>query len=155
MSGESIKVSEAGADIFLNNSRVLLICLVLSLVYGFGALFVLTWNASVGGVFIGNLIKQKMVSPTTTGAFFHFQATSAGLLSYLPHGLLEMGAYFIAALAGGIISRAIVHHDYRSSSFRVIVLDASYLLLISVVVLLIAAIVEVVFTPYIVSFFAI
>ena len=45
--------------IIINNLKVLFFCLVFSLLYGTGAIFILTWNASVIAAAIGNLIKKQ------------------------------------------------------------------------------------------------
>ena len=52
--GFSIQVFEVFSKIFFNNLRVLVFCLIFAFLYGFGAIFVLTWNASVIGTAIGN-----------------------------------------------------------------------------------------------------
>jgi uncharacterized membrane protein SpoIIM required for sporulation len=65
----------------------------------------------------------------------------------LIHGLPEMLAFFIAGLAGGIISTAIVRHDFGSKKFERVLLDVSTLILIAIGILLVASIMEVFLTP--------
>jgi len=72
---------------------------------------------------------------------------SFSFLRYIIHGIPEMIAYFIAGIAGGIISVAVIRHDFRSSNFKKIVLDSIDLVLIAVIVLLLAALIEVFITP--------
>lgn len=72
---------------------------------------------------------------------------SIGLLRYSLHGVPEILAYFIGGLAGGIISIAVIRHDFGTKKFERILLDSSDLLITAVVVLLIAAIIEVFITP--------
>jgi uncharacterized membrane protein SpoIIM required for sporulation len=151
--GYSINMLKPMLNIFLNNIKVLVVCIILSFIYGSGALFVLTWNASIGGVFIGNFIRQNIARLSTNPTIItYFQAASIGLLRYLPHGVLEMGAYFVAALAGGIISSAVIKHEFASHKFEKILFDASDLILVAVGILLLAAIVEVTITPTAVNF---
>jgi len=77
----------------------------------------------------------------------YFSSYSLGLLRYLTHGWLEILAYFIAALAGGIISVAIARHSFASASFRRVVSDSVDLIALSVGTLFMAAVVEVFVTP--------
>ena len=63
---------------------------------------------------------------------------------YMFHGILEITAYFIMALAGGILSMAIIKKDMGSDNVVTDVLD---LVLISLGFLLIAGIAEVYIAP--------
>jgi uncharacterized membrane protein SpoIIM required for sporulation len=137
--------------IFLNNVKVLIFCILFSFLYGSGAIFILTWNASVIGAAAGNFIRTHLESVakatglTSVGTYFH--ATSLSILRYAIHGVPEILAYFIAALAGGILSVAIIRHEYSTARFEKILLDASDLILISIFVLFVAAMIEVYITP--------
>ena len=68
-------------------------------------------------------------------------------MRYAIHGIPEILGYFIAGLAGGIISTAAIRHDFGSKNYMKIILDSSLLLFISVVVIVIAAYLEVYTTP--------
>jgi len=70
-----------------------------------------------------------------------------GLLRYMIHGIPEIGAYFMVALSGGIVSVAIINHDIQSEKFWVILQDALNMVILAVVVLFIAALMEVFITP--------
>lgn len=137
--------------IFLNNIKVLAFCIILSLFYGAGSIFILTWNASVISTAIGTFIRERISSYanelgySTIANYFH--VISLGLLRYALHGIPEILAYFVASLAGGIISVAIIRHGIRTKRFEKIFLDASYLILISIALLIIAAFLEVYITP--------
>jgi uncharacterized membrane protein SpoIIM required for sporulation len=137
--------------IFLNNVKVLIFCILFSFLYGSGAIFILTWNASVIGAAAGNLIRTHMASAAAAtgfskaGAYLH--ASSLSVLRYAIHGIPEIAAYFIAGLAGGILSVAIIRHDFGTTNFEKILLDASDLILIAIFVLFVAAILEVFVTP--------
>jgi len=63
------------------------------------------------------------------------------------HGFPEIAAYFIAALAGGIISVAIIRKDLRGERMWSIFQDALILIIISVVILVVAGLMEVYLTP--------
>ncbi len=64
------------------------------------------------------------------------------------HGIPEIAAYFIAALAGGIVSVAVIKHEVRSEKFWSVLQDSLNLIIIAVVILFLAAGMEVFITPY-------
>jgi len=144
ITGQGINQFNLFSKIFLNNIKVLIFCLIFAFIYGFGAIFILTWNASVIGTAIGNFIRSNI---STTHLTHYFQITSLGILRYMVHGIPEILAYFIAGLSAGIISIAIIKHDFRSEKFQHVLLDSADLLLLSLVILLIAALLETFVTP--------
>lgn len=141
--------------IFFNNIKVLLFCVLFSFLYGAGAIFILMWNASVIGTAIGNFIRTNIASIAAqvggAGAGSYFQVVAVGLFKYIVHGVPEILAYFVGALAGGIISIAIINHDVSTRKFEHVLLDAADLMMLSIVITLIAALLEVYVTPIIFS----
>ena len=137
--GNFINVAGDVFDIFFANLKLLLVALLFSFLFGFGAIFILTWNASVIAVAIGLFIKGF------GGAYF--PALAWGLARYLTHGIPEIFAYFMAGLGGGIISIAIIRHHYKSHKFKHILADSLDLIIGSVIVLFLAAMIEVFITP--------
>jgi len=141
------------SKIFFNNVKVLIFAILFSFVFGAGAIFVLAWNASVIGTAIGNFIRgnlalySELIGLDKAAKYFH--VISVGLLKYIIHGVPEILGYFVGALAGGIISVAIIKHDFGSSKFEHIVLDTADLLFISIGLLFLAAVLEVWVTPMI------
>ncbi|NQU98389.1 stage II sporulation protein M [Candidatus Woesearchaeota archaeon] len=137
--------------IFLNNIKVLIFCVLFSFLYGSGAIFILTWNASVIGAAIGNFIRSNLAYYSSLVGFEktaqYFQIISIGLLKYIIHGIPEILAYFVAGLAGGIISVAIIRHDFGTRKFEHILLDSADLILLSIFLLFIAGLLEVWVTP--------
>ena len=123
--------------ILANNLKVLAFVTIFSFIYGAGAIFILNWNASVLGAALGNVIREEM---SRIGIE---QAIPLALGRYMVHGTLEMIAYFLGAIAGGIISAAVVRHDYRSSKFKEVVLDSLDTLVLASITLIIAAVLEV------------
>jgi len=121
-------------DIFFNNLYVLLFSLMFSFIFGTGAIFILSWNASVIAVAISSLAKAK----NFVIAFIH----------YMLHGLPEISSYFIGGLAGGIISTAMIKHEYRNKEFWIVLQDSIDLILIAILLLILAAIIEVVISPF-------
>ncbi len=134
------------SKIFLNNMKVLIFCIVFSLFYGAGAIFILVWNGSVIATAMGNFIREQLSTYAGAVGFTHAAAYlhtfSLSLARYSIHGIPEITAYFVASLAGGIISVAVIRHDFRTKKFEKIMFDASNLLLIAIATLLGAALLE-------------
>jgi stage II sporulation protein M len=122
-------------SIFSNNIYVLLFTIIFSLIFGAGAIFILAWNATVISAAIGIFIKSNIAS------------LPLGIMRYMIHGLPEIAAYFISALAGGILSVAVIRHDFKSDRFWSIMEDVLTLIILSLVILFIAALIEVFITP--------
>lgn len=139
--------------IFLNNVRVLVFCILFSFLYGSGAIFILSWNASVIGAAMGNTVRTGLAEVTASlGAptlSHYFSIGAYGLLRYVIHGVPEIFAYFMAGLAGGIISIAAIRHDFGTRKFEHVLLDSADLLLLALVVTFLAGVLEVWVTPLI------
>jgi uncharacterized membrane protein SpoIIM required for sporulation len=139
--------------IFFNNVKVLIFCILFSFLFGSGAIFILTWNASVIGTAIGNWTRTQIAVISATEGLTkvagYFKTISLGLFMYAIHGIPEILAYFTAGLAGGIISIAVIRHDFGTRKFEHIVLDAADLILLSLGVLVVAALLEVYVTPFV------
>jgi len=140
ITGNAVNPTKAFTVLLGHNMKVLFFCILFAFLYGFGAIFLLTWNASVMGAAIGDSIRS-----TVSSGFF--TSISATLLKYLTHGIPEMIAYFTAGLAGGIISIAIINHDIKSDKFKHIVFDSLDLIVLSIIILTAAAVIEVFITP--------
>lgn len=141
--------------ILANNVKVLLFSVLFSFFYGAGAIFILAWNSSVIATAIGAFMRKNITTYATTIGFTkvagYFHIFSFSILRYLTHGIFELLAYFIGALAGGMISIAVIRHDAGSDKFKRVMKDAFTLFLVAVMVLILAAYIEVFITP---SFFA-
>ena len=137
--------------IFFNNLKVLIFCILFSFLYGAGAIFILTWNASVIGTAIGNFIRANLSSVASNSGFTkvaaYFQIFSIGFIRYSIHGIPEIIAYLTAGLAGSIISVAVINHNFQTNKFGKIMLDSSTLILVSLFLLVFSAILEVYITP--------
>ncbi len=121
--------------IFTNNIYVLIFTLVFSIIFGAGAIFVLAWNASVIAAAVGIYSRASL-----SNLFL-------GIARYMIHGIPEIAAYFIGAMAGGIVSVAIIRHDTRTEKFWTILQDALNLIILAVIILFIAALIEIFITP--------
>tara|TARA_Y100000310_G_C20562628_1_gene753812 strand:+ start:387 stop:1241 length:855 start_codon:yes stop_codon:yes gene_type:complete len=121
--------------IFSNNIYVLIFTILFSLAFGAGAIFILTWNATVIAAAIGIFAQQDISN------------LPWGILRYLVHGIPELSAYFVGALAGGIISVAVIRKDLHNGRQWGILQDSLILILIAIVILLISALMEVYLIP--------
>ncbi|VVB52515.1 Stage II sporulation protein M [uncultured archaeon] len=123
-----------GGDVFrlivVNNLRITLICVLLSLVYGCGAVFILNYNASIAGVMYGSSLRAL---------FWGASKLYPNILMYLPHTTIEIFAYLLAAVSGSIISKATMGHPGGRILFR----DGFVLLVLSIVLIVFAAAIEV------------
>jgi len=124
-------------NMILNNMLVFVVCFVLSLIYGAGAVLFLTWNASVWGVVFAYYAKQAAGS--ADGLFREFTCLMSGVL---PHMTTEALAYIFAAFVGGIVSKAVLREKLFSPQFYHIVTDAMILLVIGLILVFIAGIIE-------------
>lgn len=151
VSGNAISSNDILFRIFFNNLKVLIFSVLFSFIYGAGAIFVLTWNATVIAAAIGNTIRTNLPSLIALAGVAKgaktFQIVSYSFLKYAIHGIPEILAYFYAALAGGIISVAIIKKHFSTERSSMILLDIGEILLIAMGFLVIGAIFEVYLTP--------
>ncbi len=149
--GCATETEGAFTRILLNNFKVATFTLIFAFFYGAGAIFILAWNAAIVGVAIGILFRNTV--STIIGGFgltsvaSYFGIYSASVMRFMTHGVFEILAYFMVALAGGIISIAIAKHDFSDPQFRKILIDAVDLTALGFGTLLFAAIIEVYITP--------
>src|SRR3989339_1144439 len=125
-------------DLLSNNFMVLIACFILALLTGDGAIFLITWNASVWGTIFGFTAK--------TAAEFSGQSPIAvfGLvmLVVFPHMMLEAISYFLAAISGSVISKDVLLEEFASERFMEVFGFNLYLLLFGLVFLVLGALVE-------------
>ncbi|MCD4666276.1 stage II sporulation protein M [archaeon] len=129
-------------QIFTNNLKVLLFCVFFAFFFGAGAIFILTWNATVIGAAAGGFVRSRV-----TDSISYLHLFPVAIMRYMTHGVFEILAYFTAGLAGGIISVAVIHHDMKSPGFKNVVKDALDLIILAIIVLIVAALIEVYVTP--------
>jgi|TARA_Y100000310_G_scaffold167546_2_gene167377 uncharacterized membrane protein SpoIIM required for sporulation len=124
-------------SIIINNVYVMIFTLIFSLIFGAGAIFVLAWNASVIAAAIGLFSEYNLAE------------IPLGLGRYMIHGFPEIVAYFITALAGGIFGVGVLRNGIRSKVFLRVLENSIILLFIALIVLVLAAVIEVYITPII------
>ncbi len=137
--------------VIANNLKVMIFAVLFSFIYGSGAIFILTWNASVLGVAIGSLFREIVsnaaasVGAASIGTYFG--AMSISFARYMIHGIPEMGAYFVAGLAGGLISVGVLRYQLFNDKFNVVLKDALFLFLIAIILVLMSGAIEVLISP--------
>jgi uncharacterized membrane protein SpoIIM required for sporulation len=122
-------------SILENNVYVMIFTLLFSFIFGAGAIFVLAWNATVIASAMGIFSSYKL------------SAIPMGLLRYMIHGFPEIAAYFITALAGGIFGVGAIRNGILNKKFLKVVENTVILLFISIIILVVAALIEVWLTP--------
>jgi len=126
-------------SIIENNIYVMIFTLIFSLIFGAGAIFVLAWNASVISAAIGIFTNYDL------------KDIPFGILRYMIHGFPEIAAYFVTALAGGVFGVGVIRNGIRGPKFLRIVENVVILLFISILILIVAGVIEVYFTPILFS----
>ena len=122
-------------SIIENNMYVMIFTLIFSLIFGAGAIFVLAWNASVISAAIGIFTKYNLAE------------IPLGLLRYMVHGFPEITAYFVAALGGGMLGTGLMRHGIKDKLFLRVLENVVILIFIAILILIIAAFMEVYLTP--------
>ncbi|MFB6203819.1 MAG: hypothetical protein ABEK01_05000 [Candidatus Nanohaloarchaea archaeon] len=101
-------------SILVNNMVVFLGILVVSTLIGSSGAFILTWNASVLGVFIGSLLKALPNHPV---AYILGTQKVPSPLAYLPHATFEMGGFIIAGITGSLMSAALYRRHFDTKTW--------------------------------------
>jgi len=118
--------------ILTNNLQVLFFSFLFSFILGGGALFIIVWNASILGVFMGQYSKLM----------WDISVWNIPLsLLFLPHAVPEIGGYVCAALAGGLISVAILRRN-SSKVFNIIFVDSMKIFLLGILLIVAGAAIE-------------
>jgi len=122
------------SEILMNNLMVFAITFVIALVISAGTVFILVWNASILGVFVAHASQNAL--------FAH-----VNVLTYLPHGLLEIGAYVLSGIAASLLSyqldRKLRGKKFDGGAFVRVLGDVFILVVIGLGFLVLGAFVEV------------
>lgn len=137
-------------EILSNNIVVLGLSFLFSFLLGSGAVFLISWNATIIGTLIGKIANNpEAFGSASTGNILtnYIVALPVTLLRLLPHGIFEIGAYFIGAVAGGILSAGVIresvrHRKTQFAHLEQVFIDSLLYLGISVVFVVIGAAIE-------------
>ena len=139
VSGNALSNGTRLISIIGNNFGVMILTLIFSLLFGAGAIFILAWNASVISAAIGIFIN------------YNIYEIPFGIFRYMIHGFPEIAAYFIVALAGGMLGVEVIKNGFASPKFTKVLTNVIFLVLIAIAILVIAAFIEVYLTPVLFS----
>jgi len=133
--------------IFAHNLNLMLLMVLFSIVYSVGAIFLLVLNAAVIGIFLETGIRQSIINFSSLGPLAYPAAfvvgSFEGILRLLPHGMWEFSGFFIASVAGGIISVAIERKAYkRWDAARFMLVDIATLLILATLLIAAGAFIE-------------
>ncbi len=121
-----------------NNFLVLIACFIMALLTGDGAIFLITWNASVWGTIFGLTAKSAGAYSGQAHYFIFF----AIMIIVFCHMIIEAMSYFLAAISGSIISKDVILEEFASDRFFEVFGFNAYLLIMGLLVLLVGAFVE-------------
>ena len=113
-------------------------CFIMALLTGDGAIFLISWNASVWGTIFG--ITAKGAASVIGGN----PLVIFGLIMLIvfPHMMIEGMSSFLAAISGSVISKDVVLEKFASDRFFEVFGFNLYLLLFALLFLLLGAGVE-------------
>ncbi len=123
------------SDIISNNFIVLFYCVLLSFMAGDGAIFLITWNASLWGSIFGVVARNASVY-AHTNPFLYFLLV---MIIVLPHASIEMLSYILGGIGGGLISSdfEVESGERKKDRFKKIFYNYTGTLLLSALILLI------------------
>lgn len=126
----SFLFSSTFLKITVNNIGVLILSILFAFIFGSGAIFILSWNASVLSAAIG----------LTAKSIGGISGIPVALVTYLPHGIFEIVAYFLGGIAGGILSAVVMKR--KTDLFGVMINDSIKVLVVAISLLFIGALIE-------------
>lgn len=121
-----------------NNFLVLMAIFIMALLTGDGAIFLITWNASVWGSIFGITAKNAALFGGQS-AFILFGAI---MVIVFCHMIIEGLSYFLAAISGSIISKDVLLERFASHRFLEVFSFNIYLLMGGFFFLFLGAFVE-------------
>lgn len=141
MLGGNFDIASAVIGLIMQNIVLIVLCFILSLFYGSGGMFLVILNASIFATFLVESMRL----------FSDFSAFSMVFLIYLLFWFVPVTvAFLLAAISGGVMSKAFMHEKFGSRSFSNVSKDALVLLFISLMIILLGAVLQVMFIRMIV-----
>lgn len=102
----------------LNDLKIMIASLVLSLFYGIGAIFLIVWNSSLLGMYLAEFIKNVLHNPSLVFV------SGKALLAFMAYGIPSIVAYVFAGFGGGILSISFLKGFHKRKNFSSILVDA-------------------------------
>ena len=125
-------------DLLINNFQVLILCFTISVVAGNGSILFIAWNASVWGTIFGTLAKTTATQIQGSPAIIFLLI----MLSVVPHMMIEILSYILAAVSGTMLSDGLVSERLTGLPFSNIMRRVIVLLVAALAVVVIGALVE-------------
>jgi uncharacterized membrane protein SpoIIM required for sporulation len=126
-------LSDNVLDIILwNNLRVMGLAFILSFLIGVGCIVILAWNASILALYLASFVKKGLMEEFVVRT-----------ISIIPHAPIEIGGYFLAGIAGGILSAGLIRERFLSKEFVLVFRDSLLLLFLAVGAIFLGALIEV------------
>ena len=133
ITGYATQSSATFTSILINNLTVFAAIFILSIITASAGAFILTWNASVMGIFFAHLVTQL---PNDISLLLGTSETPSPI-AYLPHSTFEMTGFIIAGISGTLISAALYRkHFEKENALKFIKLAAVGLLMVIIGVVL-------------------
>ncbi len=130
VTGAAVDQSALFSQILINNLQVMGFSFFFSFIFGAGMVFIIAWNASILGVYVGAKLSETI---------WHVPMVTLG---FLPHGIPEIAGFITAGLAGGLVSAAFIRNR-DMHMLRIIVFDSMKIMGIAVALIFLAATIEV------------
>jgi len=125
-------------DLLSNNFLVLVACFILALLTGDGAIFLITWNASVWGTIFGLTAKNAALFSGQHYLYFF----GLIMLIVFPHMVIEALSYLLAAISGSMISKDVVLENFASERFFEVFGFNFYLFIFALIFVVAGALIE-------------
>lgn len=137
-SGGAIFQTSLFWSILTNNLWVLIVVFIVSLLTGDGAIFLITWNASMWGTIFGVTARNAALFANTNPFWYLFLI----LIIVFPHAFLEVLAYILGAISGGVISKDVLLEKFESKRFNEVFIYNFMLFLVGVILLFFGVLIE-------------
>jgi len=118
--------------ILWNNLRVMSLAFILSILIGVGSIVILAWNASILALYLASFIRKGLIE--------EFMVRT---ISIIPHAPIEIFGYFLAGIAGGVLSAGLIREKFLSKEFVLVFRDSLLLLFLAIGAISLGAVVEV------------
>lgn len=121
--------------LLINNMGVFVSIMAVSFIIGSAGAFILSWNASVFGVFLASLLHKL---PDNLRAYVLGNGDTAPPLAYLPHASFEMTGFILAGISGTLMSAAVYREHFDKKHWKNFIL----LIIIGTVMIVAGALLE-------------
>jgi uncharacterized membrane protein SpoIIM required for sporulation len=123
LTGQAIAQGPTFVGVFTHNLTLYFSILLISALLGSAGVFILSLNASMVGVFFGNLFSSMPNSFAALTACSEEQIAAVGMqrpsfLCYLPHTFFEMGGFIIAGVLGTTLSATVYREHFGLNHWK-------------------------------------